>query len=107
MAALSVDRQADDERGSAADLGLEVDRSAVLFDHDGVGDRESLAGPLADVLGGEEEVEDPGADFLGDARAGVLDADFRPGVVAARADGDDAFAVGAVAAWLRRWRGRR
>ena len=74
---LSVDRQPDDESGSPADLGLEIDRSPVLIDHDRMGQRESLAGSSADLLGGEEEVEDPRADVLGDARAGVFHADFR------------------------------
>ena len=55
----SLDRQPDDEGGSPADLGLEIDRSPVFIDHDRVGQREPLAGSLADFLGGEEEVEDP------------------------------------------------
>ena len=40
-----------------ADLGLDLDRAAVALD-DAVDDRQAEAGALADVLGGEERVED-------------------------------------------------
>ena len=78
------------------DLGFQADRSAVFVDDDRVDQRQSLAGSLADFLGGEEEVEDAGANFLGDARARVCHADLRPGVLVAGADGDRALCGGAV-----------
>src|SRR5688500_14645125 len=76
---------AHDERRAATELGLEGDRAAVLLDHHVVGDRQALAGTLADALGREERIEDPAARGLGNASAGVAHADLAPVLVGTRA----------------------
>src|SRR5262245_36931577 len=83
-----VDRQAQEEGGADAELGLEAQRPAVLVDDDIASDREALAGAAADVLGGEERIVDLVADGLGDAGAGVADRDLDLAVEPARAHDD-------------------
>ena len=54
---------------------VDLDRPAVPLDDDPAGDVEPEAGALADVLGGEERLEDPAGHVLGDAGSGVADLD--------------------------------
>jgi hypothetical protein len=67
-----VDRDRDGEGRPFPDLGLDVDQAPVLL-HRGIADPEAQAGADALRLGGKERVEDPSADRLGDAGAGVGD----------------------------------
>jgi len=52
------------ERRADADLGVDGERAAVAFGDQGVGNREPLAGPLADALGSEERVEQPPGNLI-------------------------------------------
>src|SRR5688500_4769919 len=69
----AVERQAHHEGAPFADLGGEVECALVSLDDDVARNRQSLARPPTHFLGGEEGVEDPSADALGDATASVLD----------------------------------
>src|SRR5690349_20966599 len=72
----AVDGQADVERRALADLGLEVQRAAVLIHHHAARDGEPLPRALAHFLGGEERIEDTRAHVHRDALAGIRDGDF-------------------------------
>ena len=61
-----------------------------------MGDRQALAGALADRLGGEERIEDALLDVRRHAAAGVGDFDLGPFAVGARLDADPALALAAV-----------
>src|SRR5262245_6238303 len=65
-------RQVDVEAGTAVDLGRIVDPAMVLLD-DAEDHRQSQAGPFAGPFGGEEWLEDSGANLFGDALARVAD----------------------------------
>jgi hypothetical protein len=52
--------------GSSARLGLEASPSVVILD-DFESEAESQSGSFADVLGGEERIEDFSHDVIGDA----------------------------------------
>src|SRR5512139_416713 len=67
-----VHRQAHREAGAGTGLRVHSDASAMGFD-DLVGDRQAEARALADVLGGEERIEDPGQHLGGYALAVVGD----------------------------------
>src|SRR5438105_4157077 len=64
------DRQDDGEGRPESGLRLERERATVAGDHL-VREREALAAPLANRLGGEERVEHTGANRLGNAAAGI------------------------------------
>src|SRR3954447_7121299 len=85
LAGRTVDRQADLERRPAR-TGVDADVAVVLLDDDAPGDVQAQPGALADVLGGEERLEDARAHVLGDARTAVGDLDDGVAAVAARAD---------------------
>ena len=65
-------RQLHRERRAALRLRLERDAAAVLLD-DRVGDRQPEAGALADLLGGEERIEDLRLHVFRHARPIVVD----------------------------------
>ena len=60
----------------------------MALDDDLPGQVETLAGALADGFGGEEGIEDPLADGVWDAAAGVGDADLASVAVATGRHGD-------------------
>ena len=64
----------DDESRAAALRRLDMDRAAMRL-HDAVAERQPDAGSGADLLGGEERLEDARQDLLRDAGAGVADPD--------------------------------
>src|ERR1700741_1618414 len=66
-------RQSHEERGAAAELRLEVDRSAVSLHDDVARDGESLSGAAPDLLGREERIENPRTDAFGNSTAGIRD----------------------------------
>src|SRR5262245_29751752 len=70
----AADRQNDREARPLPDLGAHVDRATVLVD-DLADDREAEAGPLADVLGREERIEDLRQHVRGNAVARVRNLD--------------------------------
>ena len=72
------DRQPHNERRADVLFALVSNRALMFFDDHGMRDRQTLAGPLANFLGGEERVEDPLADGLRDAAAGIAHAPPRP-----------------------------
>jgi hypothetical protein len=65
-----------------------------VLDGDAVADAEAEPGPLADVLGGEEGVEDTGQDGLLDAAAVVRETDLHRAVAALRRHREQAGAAG-------------
>src|SRR6185503_12234856 len=66
------ERQRDGKGRADADLALAGQQAAVGAD-DAVGDPQAEAGPLADLLGGEEGIGDVLEDLGRDAGAGVAD----------------------------------
>src|SRR5258706_8742353 len=68
----------DAKSGALADLAFDFNPALVLFDN-AVNGGKAEAGALADVLGGEERLEDAGDVFLRDAAAGVGFADADEG----------------------------
>src|ERR1700739_764741 len=62
--------------------------SGVHFDNDGVSETQTLTSTFSDGLGGEKWFKNAGADMLGNARSGVLDANFDGFRSRARGDED-------------------
>src|SRR3954468_24964234 len=69
---------------------VEGDRAAVALLDDAAAGVQAEAGAAADLLGGEERLEDPVLVGRGDARPVIADVDLRAVTVAARADRDRA-----------------
>src|SRR5690242_8322394 len=67
------ERDGDEETG-AVGTGFEAEIAAVIADYR-LADRESHPGSLAGLLGGEERIENTGADLRRDARPGVGEGD--------------------------------
>src|SRR5688572_28531145 len=85
-----LDGEPDGEGGPLAHLAVERDGPLMSVHDDRAGDGQALAGTLADVLGGEEGIVEPGANGGGHPRARVGDADRHEVTVAAGSDGDAA-----------------
>src|SRR3954467_13022124 len=69
-------RQTDKEGRPLANLRLEPNFAVVFFDHYGIGKGKSLASPFADLLGGEEWIEDFALNRCWNSSAGVMDGNF-------------------------------
>src|SRR5258707_8460277 len=81
-----VKRQPDPEPGIPGN-GLHLEVAVVPADDDPPGDVQSQARTLAYGLGGEERLEDPVLDLLGDARAGGGELHEKPLAIRGRPDG--------------------
>src|SRR5262245_60263583 len=79
-------RQHDRECRAPTGLAVDLDTAAMRRD-DAVADRETEAGSGTDVLGGEERIEDAGANVARDPRTIVVDDDAHRVGVCARRDG--------------------
>src|SRR5262249_42604045 len=89
-AGIRRDRQPDREHGASPDLGVESERAAVALDDRRAGDRQALAGALAERLGREERLEHALADLGRDPGAAIGDGDLDAVAFAARGDPDRA-----------------
>src|SRR6185369_6401085 len=68
---LGLQRDENSERRSFSLFAADIDKSVVLLDN-AIHDRKSKAGPLADLLGGEEWFKDSFPGFLVHSEACVL-----------------------------------
>src|SRR4051812_5301370 len=85
-----LEGQAHEEGGALAGAGLERQRAAVALHHHGARDGEALAGAAAELLGGEERVEDARLNRGGNAAAVVADRDDDSVALAPALHGDAA-----------------
>ena len=80
--------------GALAHFRFESESAAVLFDDDGAGEGEALAGTFADFLGGEKRIEDFAAHAFGNSGAAILHGDDDAIAILASLDGNEAFFTG-------------
>ena len=85
---MEVDWNSDKKCSASVDFGIEPNIAVMFLHDDVVADGESLAGSLADLLGGEERLEDAGAGGKRNAGAVVFDFDLNIVVDLASADGE-------------------
>jgi hypothetical protein len=90
-----LERKTEKKCCSLADFALEPYFPVVLFYNHRVSQSQSLSGPLANFLSGEEWFKDPGPDIFWDSRPCVANLNLHPFAVASRGNRNRTFASGA------------